>query len=385
MRQNLHLLLALFSHFSGAVVSPRSLEGSGSTDFYKEFIMRHGFVDVSSSDMGVFKTRAALFETRRAKVEVQNSREGALWTAALHSFADATDEERNRLLGYKRISGGEAKMSAHSFLAFHKSSRDFELNTNASNTDWLNLKSAHFIRHQVNCGACWAIASIGALEMHLEIATGTATELSWEQLVDCVQNQQHCGGSGGCHGATPQQAFEYVKVHGVVGAGEYVEPSVAFLGQSGTCRSPVHPNIFVASFVQPPRNRARPLLGAVAQKGPVVVSVQGLHWFEYGAGIFDGCAPDADVDHSALLVGYGVDTHHGRAFWTIRNSWGPNWGEKGHIRLLRHDRDDAHCGIDHSPEIGVGCVGGPQEVYVCGMCGILSDSYYPVDVRKSIR
>ena len=34
------------------------------------------------------------------------------------------------------------------------------------------------------------------------------------------------------------------------------------------------------------------------------------------------------------LVGYGTDASEGD-YWIIRNSWGPNWGEDGFMRLKR--------------------------------------------------
>ena len=35
------------------------------------------------------------------------------------------------------------------------------------------------------------------------------------------------------------------------------------------------------------------------------------------------------------------------------------------------------CKTDHNPASGTGCKGGPSEIQVCGLCGILSDSSYP--------
>eukprot|EP01009_Symbiontida_sp_KSa7_P007852 NODE_4936_length_329_cov_410.350000_g4325_i0.p3 GENE.NODE_4936_length_329_cov_410.350000_g4325_i0~~NODE_4936_length_329_cov_410.350000_g4325_i0.p3 ORF type:complete len:78 (+),score=13.31 NODE_4936_length_329_cov_410.350000_g4325_i0:33-266(+) len=68
----------------------------------------------------------------------------------------------------------------------------------------------------------------------------------------------------------------------------------------------------------------------------------GSGWQSYTGGIVKHC-PKEQPDHGVLLVGYGED------YWIVKNSWGPNWGEEGYIRL--HKGDD-QCNIQLEP-IGV--------------------------------
>ena len=52
-------------------------------------------------------------------------------------------------------------------------------------------------------------------------------------------------------------------------------------------------------------------------------------------------------------------------------------GEEGHIRIRCHGEGNEPCGVDKNPSSGTGCTGGPDQVTVCGLCGIMSDSSYP--------
>jgi len=254
--------------------------------------------------------------------------------------------------------------------------------------DWRSHVSAarHPVRDQGACGSCWAVAAVGALEMHAELNGHPTEPLSYEQLVDCVANPRSCGGTGGCGGATSELAFDYVSKRGLLGAARYSggyqaggenRYSCPDVGKMGS------PAVRAGGFQRLPSNKLAPLLRHVASTGPAVVSVDAAPWATYGHGVFAECSRNATVNHAVLLVGFGHDTGLNMDYWLIRNSWSDAWGEEGHIRLQRHQADagkEGFCGTDHDNQQGVGCKDDPKEVPVCGMCGILSDSSYPTDV-----
>lgn len=56
-----------------------------------------------------------------------------------------------------------------------------------------------------------------------------------------------------------------------------------------------------------------------------------------------------ELDHGVAIVGYGT-TVDGTKYWTVRNSWGPEWGEKGYIRMHRGiSAEEGLCGIAMQP------------------------------------
>lgn len=352
-----------------------------SSESYRAFRRTHGRDHASKQDMVDFETRHAIFETRKAEVRAHNELNMS-WKMVVNHFSDYTHAELERQLGYKRVGSrwSTAPRGASSFLqAAAAEGTEIDTSKLAREVDWRDQlqKSSTWVRNQGHCGSCWAVAAVGAMEMQAEKQHGTAKKLSHQQLVDCVPNPRHCGGTGGCHGATGELAFEYARVNGIANMRDYKNLP------GGACNTRAPSALKLSRFVQLPVNKVKNLYHAVATKGPTVVSVAGKSWFGYSGGVFSGCERDAVVSHAVLAVGYGNDPISKKDFWLVRNSWGKNWGESGHIRVERHMDDSAYSGVDHKPKAGVFCSDAPPSVPVSGMCGITSDSAYPVMSRRA--
>ena len=67
---------------------------------------------------------------------------------------------------------------------------------------------------QGSCGSCWAFSSVGALEGQLAKTTGQLRDLSPQNLVDCVSENQGCGGG------YMTNAFKYVQENGGIDSEE---------------------------------------------------------------------------------------------------------------------------------------------------------------------
>jgi hypothetical protein len=77
----------------------------------------------------------------------------------------------------------------------------------------------------------------------------------------------------------------------------------------------------------------------------VVIALNACPVFQnYGGGILSQCSRNSknSITHAVTVVGYG--TERGIDFWLIKNSWGPQWGEEGYIRIKRGSNA---CGIGY--------------------------------------
>ncbi|CAE7904758.1 unnamed protein product [Symbiodinium necroappetens] len=221
-------------------VLPWALELRTGRSSYDEFRTQYGRGDLGDD----YELRLGLFNQRLSTVRQINSQEGS-WKAEINEFADYTPEEFQSLLGHRRLhrastnflqlqsSVTQTSVGALGWPSFGDSLRRMaELLESSSGTlppglpesvDWRSqLNSSSFVKEQGTCGSCWALAAVGALEMHAEITSKRLPrELSVDQLLDCVANPQHCGGLGGCDGANSELAFEYVRQHGLYSSTSY--------------------------------------------------------------------------------------------------------------------------------------------------------------------
>jgi cathepsin L len=318
--------------------------------------------------------RSQTFEISLAQIRAHNSNPHRLWTAGIHKFMDWSPAERRAMNGYKPVRNHRASMAAL------QTDAHFGSRLNSSMEESYQAQGPP-IRNQGNCGSCWAISAAEAVEAQLMQTGHSNTKISAQALVDCVPNPRHCGGTGGCDGATGELAYSFMKDYGIP-----LDSDLGYDAKTESCPIglngpwPASQRVRVSGWNHiSPNNKAAPLMQSIVNNGPTVVAVDANNWFDYESGIFDGCDKDAELGHAVLAVGYGQD--QGKKYWTIQNSWGAEWGENGFIRILKHEDEDSWCGQDKKPQEGEGCDGGPAEVTVCGTCGILYDPLVPEGAR----
>lgn len=206
--------------------------------------------------------------------------------------------------------------------------------------DWRIVGAVGPVKSQGNCAACWAFAAAGALEGHHFRKTGSLVEVSPQNLIDCTQPY----GNNGCSGGLMDPAFEYIRDNNGVDS----DPSYPFEQKNGQCRFKRENVVATCTgFVDIGQNDEKGLEIALATLGPVTAAIDaGQETFQfYSEGIYDdpkcGNKPE-QMNHAVLIVGYGQEAD-GRKYWLVKNSYGPNWGIGGYIKIAKENNNQ--CGI----------------------------------------
>lgn len=315
----------------------------------------------------------AIFEDNLKK-NAEHNVAGRSWRMGINRFTDLSAEEMREYKGLDKRLAHSRRAGMPSYDS-HEDEEDLVKDLPES-VDWRDAGVVTPVKDQGYCGSCWTFAATECLESHVAISTGTLFTLSEQQFVSCVENPDQCGGTGGCSGATMELAFEYAMENGLFT--EWTYPYTSYLGVDGDCALPTPGAAAgITNYTKIPTNSYSGLMDAVANQGPVAITVDASQWSSYSGGIFSGCDDEeySELDHGVLLVGYGSED--GQKYWLVRNSWGPLWGEDGYIRVARSDSEADNCKLDVSPGDGTGCADGPSNVTVCGTCGILYDTSYP--------
>jgi len=391
------ILAALAAPMCSLAATNTDADGSNGKPSFAAFVSTYG--RAYAKDTHEYEQRRILFEERLEQVQHQNSKPHRRWNAVVNHLSDRTEAELLQLRGLRVMKADDKARRPAGVIGAHLKGQFLGQIKSAvlpEEKSWTHLKTAQLDIDQSACGSCWAIAAATMLQANAEI-NGYNRTFSPQELVSCVPNPHNCGGSGGCDGSTVELAMNWV-----VDEGLETEKATPYFGGNGVCQKSAGASLIshddggnladmiavgfhaasgasagaslgLKGWERLAENEYEPLMTAVAETGPVAVSVSAGPWSGYGGGIFDSCNKDAVIDHAVTLVGYGVDKARNDKYWIIKNSWGLGWGENGNIRMLREE-GNVHCGTDNQPKVGTGCDGGPSSVHVCGMCGILYDS-----------
>ncbi|KAM2557864.1 hypothetical protein TB2_014936 [Malus domestica] len=252
----------------------------------------------------------------------------------LNKFADMTNHE------FRSVYAG-SKVKHHRMLRGQRADTGFRYANVESvppSVDWRRNGAVTPIKDQGQCGSCWAFSTVAAVEGINQIKTKKLVSLSEQELVDCDTEQNQ-----GCNGGLMELAMEFIKQKG----GLTTETNYPYRAADSTCNVAKEnaPVVSIDGHESVPANDEDALLKAAANQ-PIAVAIDagGSDFQFYDEGVFDGkCG--TELDHGVAVVGYGT-TLDGTEYWIVKNSWGPEWGEKGYIRMQRGvSAKEGICGI----------------------------------------
>jgi cathepsin L len=180
----------------------------------------------------------------------------------------------------------------------------------------------------------WAFAVTGAIEGYKAIQTGTLTNLSEQQLIDCVPTLGDC--------ADPECGQAPCGLKFAVENGLCSQSSYPYTARQGSCKScsPV-PYTNIPGWLRIAPGDENALIAAIDQ-GPVLARLEiGDHgapiaaYANYKSGILSTSSYDDSVHQWVLIVGYIDGPPQQDRHYIIKNSLGTSWGVQGYLSLAR--------------------------------------------------
>ena len=290
--------------------------------------------------------RREIFKSNLKYVIRHNQDPSNTFKLKINELSDWTDEERNKL---------RTKLNVEINNRRPIESRDFT--TVPPEYDWTNQTrvpgAVTPVKNQRHCGSCYAFGVVGALEKTYAEIYKESGPLSPQELIDC-------SGQGGCEGGNFLPSFRYIqKKNFRLNLEKDYPPTSGGTQQPCQNREGVllsYNSTKRLRYEQIPTGDEEYMKKVVYQRGPVYISFNcgertgndtmlrevSNKFDHYASGVFDvpGCPAYENLNHAPVVVGYG--TENGTDYWKVKNSWGPDWGDHGYIRVKRNGN---MCGI----------------------------------------
>lgn len=255
--------------------------------------------------------------------KIQETEQGSAVYGAT-KFADLTENEFKKYVGKKWDLNANKNMKKA-----YVQIKDIPVSF-----DWRDHNAVTEVKNQGSCGSCWAFSTTGNIEGQWAIQKKQLISLSEQELVDCDKLDE------GCNGGLPTNAYKEIERLG----GLETESKYKYDGKDEKCvfnRSDVR--VYINDSISISSNETEMAVW-LFENGPISIGINAFVMQFYMGGISHPwkflCSPK-DLDHGVLIVGYGVEGS--KPYWIVKNSWGPDWGEKGYYLVYR---GDGVCGLN---------------------------------------
>lgn len=206
--------------------------------------------------------------------------------------------------------------------------------------DWRTKGCVNTPQNQGKCGDCWAFSTVANIEgVNCVSGSKKLVKLSEQQLTDCSV----ATGNEGCMDGYPMDAFRDMiqNKYGLMTEDDY--PFTSKMGMNGTCKAqPAKEVVYIKSWTNI-SNSEDQIAAALVKYGVLSMAinagVDGMEFYKKGISApKEWECPAFRINHAVNMVGFGVE--NGTKYWTVRNSYGADWGEEGYYRIVR-----GACGV----------------------------------------
>lgn len=265
------------------------------------------------------------------------------WSADVHTnFQHMTISDLNKYAGIpKSFNRVRFREKEDSDITLNNDNKVSEYPDNFSWKEYLREAGS-----QGNCGSCYAYSTTRMTEARLLIHYDHKEKLSVQHNLDC------CFYNQGCSGGYPFLLMKFANQFEMI-----PEDCKPYIEMNGKCNDSCDKSKL--DFIFKLENyryvggsygqcSEESMMKELYHNGPVVVSFEpDYNFMLYRSGIYHSISDESwkkagvekpewqKVDHSVLLVGWGVDSSTKEKYWIIQNTWGPYWGEKGYFRMRR--------------------------------------------------
>ncbi|CAG4972976.1 unnamed protein product [Colias eurytheme] len=265
-----------------------------------------------------YNTRFEIFKESLKEINELNEEDDDA-TFRVTSLSDISEEE---LLNVYTGVSGNMTTEEYDFESYVEAPEELDYRKNGYVTD---------VKNQKQCGSCYVFSAIGNIEGQYAKKHGKLLDLSEQQGLDCDKADH------GCRGGHVHHVFNALKRQG----GSMLQqdyPYKAVQGQCSTKRDKVAVKVVGGGRLRVRGEEA--LKKALANHGPLSVYMfTAPEMRNLGKGVFKPRRCDSGL-HAVTLIGYGKEGSTN--YWLIKNSWGKQWGDQGHFRLVMGQRA---CGI----------------------------------------
>ena len=347
-----------------AMASPKWHELEGYT--FDNYVAQHG----RSYTGAEYKKREAIFAENLNVIRKHNADHTQSYKKGVNAFTDVTKEEFKEYNRYEKAKNTPPPTEIHTASPSDTvpAAKDYRLSTNP--------RVLTSIKNQGMCGNCWAHSATESMESYFAMQTGQSPVLATQQITSCAEYMNGCGGGDAVSGwiyvnqstagsLTSEWAYPFIDIF-------VPEMSKSVTAPCKNITKEFKPFGWFNELTQvgiegygtvSPANNAKAAKDAIANVGPMSISVAALGWKDYESGVYQNNGNSTDdwsIDHAVQMVGYGSDSSSDKNYWIVRNSWGTLWGEDGFIKLDRPATEP--CNFFGS---------------VCGTSGCLNGLNYP--------